>query len=59
MSEITHEYAESFFNALSSREPARIAPFIADDADWLTRDLAARPLPPNSAWRYPSFRAGV
>jgi ketosteroid isomerase-like protein len=35
MSEITHEYAESFFNALSSREAARIAPFIADDADWL------------------------
>jgi ketosteroid isomerase-like protein len=35
MSAITHEYAESFFNALSSRQPARIAPFIADDVDWL------------------------
>jgi ketosteroid isomerase-like protein len=32
---ITREFAESFFNALSSREPARIAPFVADDADWL------------------------
>jgi ketosteroid isomerase-like protein len=32
---ITREFAESFFNALSSRDPARIAPFIADDADWL------------------------
>ena len=35
MSAITHEYAESFFNALSSRQPVRIAPFVADDADWL------------------------
>ena len=35
MSAITREFAESFFNALSSREPARIAPFVADDADWL------------------------
>jgi ketosteroid isomerase-like protein len=32
---ITREFAESFFNALSSREPARIVPFVADDADWL------------------------
>jgi ketosteroid isomerase-like protein len=32
---ITREFAESFFNALSSRETARIAPFVADDADWL------------------------
>ena len=32
---ITREFAESFFNALSSREPDRIAPFVADDADWL------------------------
>jgi ketosteroid isomerase-like protein len=32
---ITREFAESFFNALSSRDPARIAPFVADDADWL------------------------
>jgi len=35
MSAVTHEYATSFFNALSSREPDRIAPFVADDADWL------------------------
>ena len=35
MSAITHEFAESFFNALSSRQPVRIAPFVADDADWL------------------------
>jgi hypothetical protein len=35
MSTITHAYAESFFNALSSREAARIAPFVAEDADWL------------------------
>jgi ketosteroid isomerase-like protein len=32
---ITREFAESFFDALSSREPARIVPFVADDADWL------------------------
>ena len=35
MPAITHEYAESFFDALSSRQPARIAPFFADDADWV------------------------
>jgi len=35
MSAITHEFAKFFFNALSSRDPARIAPFVADDADWL------------------------
>jgi ketosteroid isomerase-like protein len=32
---ITREFAEAFFNALSSREPDRIAPFVAEDADWL------------------------
>ena len=32
---ITREFAEAFFDALSSRDPARIAPFVADDADWL------------------------
>lgn len=32
---ITAEFAESFFDALSSREAGRIAPFVADDADWL------------------------
>jgi ketosteroid isomerase-like protein len=32
---ITRAFASSFFDALSSREPARIAPFVADDADWL------------------------
>jgi ketosteroid isomerase-like protein len=32
---ITREFAESFFNALSSREPDRIARYVADDADWL------------------------
>jgi ketosteroid isomerase-like protein len=32
---VTREYAEAFFNALSSREPRLIAPFVADDADWL------------------------
>jgi ketosteroid isomerase-like protein len=32
---ITHKFAASFFDALSSREPARIAPFVANDADWL------------------------
>ncbi len=35
MSQITREFAESFFNALSSREPPRIARYVADDADWL------------------------
>jgi ketosteroid isomerase-like protein len=32
---VTREFAESFFNALSSRDPRHIAPFVADDADWL------------------------
>jgi ketosteroid isomerase-like protein len=32
---VSREFAEAFFNALSSREPDRIAPFVADDADWL------------------------
>jgi hypothetical protein len=35
MSTITREFAESFFLALSTREPATIAPFVADDAEWL------------------------
>jgi ketosteroid isomerase-like protein len=32
---ITREFAEAFFDALSSREPDRIAGYVADDADWL------------------------
>ena len=32
---ITPEYADSFFTAVASRDPALIAPFIADDAEWL------------------------
>jgi len=32
---ITREYAESFFTALSTRDPAAIAPFVADEAEWL------------------------
>lgn len=32
---ITREFAESFFSALSTRDPATIAPFVADDAEWL------------------------
>jgi ketosteroid isomerase-like protein len=32
---ITREYAETFFDALMSRDPERIAPFVAADADWL------------------------
>jgi ketosteroid isomerase-like protein len=32
---ITREYAEQFFDALMTRDPALIAPYVADDADWL------------------------
>jgi ketosteroid isomerase-like protein len=32
---ITRDYAEAFFDALMTREPDRIAPYVADDADWL------------------------
>src|SRR6266508_4139158 len=32
---ISRSEAEAFFEALTSRDPARIAPFLADDADWL------------------------
>jgi len=32
---ITPEHADSFFTALASRDPALIAPFVADDAEWL------------------------
>ena len=32
---VTPEFAESFFKALSTRDPATIAPFVADDAEWL------------------------
>jgi ketosteroid isomerase-like protein len=32
---ITPEFAEQFFAALASRDPVRIAPFVADDAEWL------------------------
>lgn len=32
---ITREYAEAFFDALMTRNPARIEPYVADDADWL------------------------
>src|SRR5690349_6187061 len=32
---VTRDFAESFFAALSTRDPVRIEPFVADDADWL------------------------
>ena len=32
---ITREYAESFFTALTTRDPQQIAPFVPDDAEWL------------------------
>jgi ketosteroid isomerase-like protein len=32
---ITPEYADAFFTAVASRDPALIAPFVADDAEWL------------------------
>ena len=32
---ITPEYADAFFTAIASRDPALIAPFVADDAEWL------------------------
>jgi ketosteroid isomerase-like protein len=35
MPAITRDYAESFFKALSTRDPETIAPFVADDAEWL------------------------
>ena len=35
MPAITREYAEFFFQALSARDPETIAPFVADDAEWL------------------------
>lgn len=35
MSAITRDFAESFFKALSTRDPRHIAPFVPDDAEWL------------------------
>jgi ketosteroid isomerase-like protein len=35
MTEITRDYAESFFKALGTRDPEKIAPFVADEAEWL------------------------
>lgn len=35
MTGITRDYAESFFSALSTRDPQRIAPFVPQDAEWL------------------------
>ena len=32
---ITPEYADSFFMAIASRDPAVLAPYVAADADWL------------------------
>ena len=32
---ITRTYAEEFFDVLMTRDPAQIARFIADDAEWL------------------------
>jgi hypothetical protein len=32
---IDRVFAESFFNALMSREPAQIARYVVDDAEWL------------------------
>jgi len=32
---ITREFAEQFFDALMTRDPACIAPYVADDAEWL------------------------
>jgi ketosteroid isomerase-like protein len=32
---ITAEFAEQFFAALASRDRAQIAPYVADDAEWL------------------------
>jgi ketosteroid isomerase-like protein len=32
---ITREYAVQFFDALMTRDPQQIAPYVADDADWL------------------------
>jgi ketosteroid isomerase-like protein len=32
---ITPDYAESFFGALATRDPLAIAPFVADEAEWL------------------------
>jgi ketosteroid isomerase-like protein len=32
---ITREYAEQFLDVLMTRDPERIAPYLADDVDWL------------------------
>src|SRR5581483_2093584 len=32
---ISREFAEQFFDALMTRDPACIAPYVADDAEWL------------------------
>jgi len=32
---ITLEYAEQFLDVLITRDPERIAPYLADDVDWL------------------------
>ena len=32
---VSRHDAEAFFDAMMSRDPARIAPYVADDAEWL------------------------
>ena len=32
---VARDFAEAFFSALGTRDPAQIEPFVADDADWL------------------------
>src|SRR5580765_1949105 len=32
---ITRAYADAFFDAMMTRDPEQIAPYVADDADWL------------------------
>jgi hypothetical protein len=35
---ITREFAAWFFDALMTRDPERIAPYLAEDVDWLIVD---------------------
>jgi ketosteroid isomerase-like protein len=32
---VTRAYAEAFFDAMMTRDPQQIAPYVADDAEWL------------------------
>jgi hypothetical protein len=32
---VTRAYAEAFFEAMMTRDPQQIAPYVADDAEWL------------------------